>query len=120
MRINTSKPQIVHVRNHQRPRSTFKVTCGSAELSYTESYKYILSNALTINMLTGAASRPFGRIHNMFKKLKNMGIQTYETLYKSYVLPMLNYACGVWGFDNYTKPQILLNRISRFFLGVFP
>ena len=47
-----------------------------------------------------------------------MGIKTYESLYKSYVLPIINYGSAVWGFDEYSKPQTLQNRLSRFFLGV--
>ena len=125
MKINSSKTQIVHVRNHQRPRSSFVFTCGASKLSYTESYKYLgytihefLSNDDNISILTGSASRSAGRIFNMFKKLKNMGIKTYESLYKSYVLPIMNYGSGVWGFGDYSKPQILQNKISRFYLGV--
>ena len=33
-------------------------------------------------------------------------------------MPIMNYSSGVWGYDNYTKPQVLQNRISRFYLGV--
>ena len=125
MQINAKKTQIVHVRNHQRPRSTFKFKCGDAQLSYTESYKYLgyfvhehLNNMQHVKTLTSAASRSFGKIHNMFKSVGDMGIKTYETLYGSYVKPIMNYASGVWGYDNFSKPQILQNRISRFFLGV--
>ena len=48
----------------------------------------------------------------------DMGYQTYDTLCHSYVLPVANYAAGVWGFKNYPAPQVLQNRITRFFLGV--
>ena len=54
----------------------------------------------------------------MFKKVGNMGIKTYETLYNSYVMLIMNYSSGVWGYDNYTKPQVLQNRLFRFCLGV--
>ncbi len=54
----------------------------------------------------------------MFKKLHNMGIRTYETLYTSYVVPIMNYGAGVRGFADQNKPQILQNRIIRYFLGV--
>ena len=47
-----------------------------------------------------------------------MGIQTYETLYESYVDPIMNYASGVWGFRHYDAPRVLQNRIMRFYLGV--
>ena len=31
---------------------------------------------------------------------------------------MANYAAGVWGFKDYPSPQVLQNRMGRFFLGV--
>ena len=125
MSINPNKTQILHVRNHQRPRSSFIFTCGDATLSYTESYKYLgftihefLINDENVSILTRSASRSAGRITSMFRKLKNMGIKTYESLYKSYVLPIMNYGSAVWGFADYAKPQTLQNRLSRFYLGV--
>ena len=47
-----------------------------------------------------------------------MGIKSYETLYESYVDPILNYASAVWGFRDFDAPRTLQNRIMRFFLGV--
>ena len=41
MQINVKKTQIMHVRNHQRPRSDFQFTCGGSPLSYTDTYKYL-------------------------------------------------------------------------------
>ncbi len=68
--------------------------------------------------LTSAAARSYGRIVRLFKKLKNLGFKTYETLYQTYVIPVLNYAAEVWGYPDYNSPQVLQNRVSRFFLGV--
>ena len=41
MSINAKKTQILHVRNHQRPRSQFKFTFSDTELQYTDCYKYL-------------------------------------------------------------------------------
>ncbi len=54
----------------------------------------------------------------MFRKLKNMGIRTYETLCTSYVTPILNYGAGVWGFPELNEPHVLQNRMIRYYLGV--
>ena len=78
--------------------------CGQ-ELEYVSDYKYLgcwinefLSNEKTVEALTSAAGRSFGRIVNIFKSMGDMGYETYHTLYYSYVLPVANYAAGVWGF----------------------
>ena len=68
--------------------------------------------------LASAASRSYGRIVCLFKKLKNMGFKTYSTLYSTYVSPVMNYASEVWGFPSFNAPQVLQNRISRYYLGV--
>ena len=125
MQINAKKSQILHVRNPQRPRSSFQFNCGGAPLAYTEKYKYLgfilhehLINTSNVNALASAASRSFGRIHSIFKSVGNLGIKTYETLYSTYIKSIMNYASGVWGFRHYDSPQVLQNRIMRFYLGV--
>ena len=102
MQINISKTQVMHVRNHQRPRSEFQFHIGEAPISYTDSYKYLgyilhehLIESKHVETLTSAASRSFGRVHSIFKSLGSLGIKTYETLYESYVDPIMNYVSGV-------------------------
>ena len=77
-----------------------------------------MSEKPSVEALTSAASRSYGRIISKFKSIKNMGIKTYETLYESYVLSILNYAARVWGYNEQPAPQTLQNRVQRFFLGV--
>ena len=72
----------------------------------------------TAETLTAAASRSYGRIVNIFRQLRNMGFKSYETLYSSYVTPILNYSSAVCGFGEQSCSQVLVNRIKRFYLGV--
>ncbi len=106
-------------------RSTHPLYCCDQRLEYTNNYKYLgyiinecLSEDKCVEALTSAVSRSFGRIVNMFKSLKNMGIKTYETLFGSYVQPIMNYAAGVWGFGEQTQAQVLQNRVQHYYLGV--
>ena len=116
MAINPAKSQAIHIRNPQRPRCEGKLRCGDDEIEFVDRYKYLgiyihehLSFKPTVEALTSSASRSFGRIVNMFKKLHNMGIRTYETLYNSFVVPIMNYGAGVWGFEEFNDPQVLQN-----------
>ncbi len=116
MSINLKKSQIVHVRNHQKPRCKIELKCGDKGLNYVSDYKYLgytinefLSPTKTVEALTAGASRSFGRVVNIFKKIKNMGIKSYETLFQTYVVPIMNYASGVWGFGDQSQPQLLQN-----------
>ena len=125
MAVNTEKSQVMHVRNHQRPRCDRDLYLDHRELQYVSSYKYLgcwihefLSNDRTVEALTAAAGRSFGRIVNIFKYMGDMGYETYCTLYHSYILLVANYGAAVWGFKDCLAPQVLQNRIMRFFLGV--
>ena len=125
MRPNAAKSQIVHVRNHQRPRCDLDLYIDLREMAYVSDYKYLgcwinefLVHTKTVDALTSAAGRSFGRIVNIFKRMGDMGYETYSTLCDSYVLPVANYAAGVWGFNAYPAPQVLQNRMERFFLGM--
>ncbi len=125
MKINAKKSQIIHVRNPQKPLSKVKLYCCEQELKYVSNYKYLgyifnehLAHRETVKTLTLAANRAFGRVVTIFKKLGNLGYRTYLTLFNTYILPILNYASGVWGYAEQAEPQILQNRICRFYLGV--
>ena len=122
MHIDQKKSQIMHIRNYQKPCSNTQFTCCNKSLTYAQKYTYLgyilhehLPEKHNTDALTTAASRSFSRIVHSFKKLKNMGIRTYETLYESYVLSIAIYCSGVWGFADETAAQVLQNRIQRFF-----
>ena len=93
MAVNIRKTQVVHVRNHQRPRCSDPIFLDFRELGYVKEYKYlgcwvdkILNNEKTVEALTAAAGRSYGRIVNILKHMGDMGYETYGTLYHSYVL----------------------------------
>lgn len=54
------------------------------------------------------------KIHNY----KGVGLNTYEKLFHSYVVPVLDYCSGVWGFKTYHSIEIVQNRAIRYFLGL--
>ena len=125
MQTNMEKSQVVHVRNHQRPRCDKDLILDLQEMAYVSEYKYLgcwidefLNNERTVTALTAAAGRSFGRIVNIFKHMGDMGYHSYGALYDAYVLPVANYGAAVWGYKDYSSPQVLQNRIQRFFLGV--
>ena len=114
MRINAKKSEIVHVSNYQKACCTKDLYCCNRKLAYAANYKYLgyiinetLAEKTVMEALTASATRAFGKVVNIFKKLTNMGINSYETLYSTYIVPIMNYAARVWGFAEYDKPQTL-------------
>ncbi len=125
MKVNIAKSQTVHCRNPQRPRCDVPLVLSGEPMEYVENYKYLgcwinefVSNDKTVTALTAAASRSYGRIVNIFKKMSDMGCNTYCSLYQSYVVPIATYGAAVWGYNDFQAPKVLQNRINRFYLGV--
>ena len=68
----------------------------------------------TVEPLTLAAGRSYRRIVGLFKQVENMRYGTFCTLYETYILPVVNYAAGVWGFKSFPAPQVLQYRVNRY------
>ena len=107
MAINAEKSQVIHVRNHQKPRCQHKLFCSGQDLMYIHTYKYLgyyvhehSKDIKTIEVLPNSAKRAFGSVINIFKKLGNMGYKTYDTLANSNILQIANYGEGVWALKN--------------------
>ena len=65
-------------------------------------------------VLIESAGRAFSMlVSNLYKKV-NVTWSTYSKMYKSKLVPFMDYCSSVWGF----KPDTIHNRIIKFFLGV--
>ena len=53
-----------------------------------------------------------------YKQYKYMGFDTYDKIYKSTVVPIMDYGSEVWGINKYSKDEIVQNQAARSFLGV--
>ncbi len=125
MKANIKKSQVIHHRNHQRRRCIYPVRLMNQDMEYVADYKYLGcwinefgNNNCTVEALTSATSRSYGRIIGIFRQLGDMGYGSFMTLYNTYILPIANYAAAVWGFRDYPAPRVLQNKISHFYLGV--
>ena len=124
MSINSKKSQILHIRNHQKSRSSQDLFFCGQKLEYVDTYKYLgyhmhehLSHSKTVEILTSSAKRAFGWVVNILKRLGNMGYKTYETLIHSNVFSIANYGAGLWGFKEHHANRVLQNTIERYYLG---
>ena len=93
-------------------------------MCYVENYKYLGcwvnehgSHDKTVQALTAAAGRSYGRIVGLFKTLGDLGYKSFVKLYSSCVLPVANYGAAVWGWKDYPAPRVLQHKISSFYLG---
>ncbi len=88
---NIKKSQVVHHRIPQRKRCTLPLMLDNKVMDYVENYKYLGcwinehgNNTKTVEALTSAAGRSYGRIVGLIKQIGNMGYHTFCMLYETY------------------------------------
>jgi hypothetical protein len=110
--INADKSKCMHCRKGRAQRSVFEFKIGSSTLEIVEKYKclgvifneknYFYLNSESLGKAAGRALG--GKIHS----LKDFGFKSYEKLYLSCVVPILDYCSSVWGFKKYQATDNVL------------
>ena len=125
MAVNEEKTQIVHFRPTRKERSNFTFKFNEHSLELVGQYKYLgvilnehMDFTVTASSLSNAASRALGLLRFKLKSLKDCRYNTFTKLYSSYICPILDYSAGVWGFKQFSAPEVIQNRSIRYFLGV--
>jgi len=125
MLLNTEKTQIVHFRPVRKIRTSFVFKFGHNSLKTVDKYKYLgvyldefLNYSITANLLAESGGRALGCVKNILNSFKECGYNTFTHLFNNNILPILNYAAGVWGFKRYDKLDNTQRKAMRFFLGV--
>ncbi len=108
LKVNTEKTNIAHFGRKRKQRTTFKFKFGNNSLNIVDIYKYLgvvlqenLDFKITEEVLAGAASRALGATISKFKCLKNIGFNTFNKMYQTNVLTIVDYSSSVWGYANY-------------------
>ena len=125
MQLNYTKSNIVHFRTNRRPRTTFSFKCGNNDLLTLNNYKYLgvlldehLNFAKGVEELCHSAGRALGSVIGKFKRLRNVGFNTYTNLYNACVRPIIEYSSAIWKDKRYTECNKIFNRAIRYLLGL--
>lgn len=123
--INTTKSKAVHFRQSRQPRSNYQFRVGDNIIETVETYKYLgvifhekLDYSYTAKALASGAGRALGSIISKVHSLKDFGFKTYEKLYESCVIPIMDYGASVWGFKPQSEIDSVQHRAIRYYLGV--
>jgi hypothetical protein len=102
LQINRTKTKIMHSRNASVHQSPHIFCCGTHNLDYTNSYKYLglwLDEHLTMDKavkeLSKSASRALGALFGKFIYAGRMTWKIYNKLHTSMVEPILFYGSGI-------------------------
>ena len=126
IKVNISKSKTIHFRNKNQQCGEFRHQFGGELLEQVKSYKYLgvtldeylmLDNA--VEQLAAAGSRALGYVIGKTKNNIDLGFHSFETLFRSCVAPILDYASGAWsvGHDCVKIKQVQLRAI-RYYCGL--
>ena len=73
---------------------------------------------IAAEVLGKSGGRALGEMISKIHNYKDVGFNTYEKLFHSCVVPILDYCSGVWGFKTYHSIEIVQNCALRYFLGL--
>ena len=125
MKINMSKTKVMHFRKRNNPRSEFELKLGDHLLHYVDKYKYlgvIIDEFLTfdehIQVMANSGKRALGGIIAKYKKLENMGYDTYTKCFGTSMLPIINYGSEIIGYIKNNKTEVVQMKAMKSFLGV--
>ncbi len=111
----------------ERKKTNFNFKIDGVSLDIVKKHKYLgnifnehLDFKVISTILTGAAGRALGSVISKFKALKNTAYNTCFKMYHSYVVPIMDYGSGVWGYDNSEAGDKVQFRAIRYYLGIHP
>jgi hypothetical protein len=123
--INTEKTKCIYFRKGRSARTDFQFRVGENVLEFIDSYKYLgvtfrSNHDFTMNaqLLAKSAGLALGKIIAKMREMKDFGCKTFEKLYKSCVVPKMDYCSGVWGFKKYQSLDNVQHRAIRHYMGV--
>ena len=116
MKLNYNKSNVMHFRISRRSRTTVPFNFGTTALTTVSTYKYL--GVLLDEELCHSAGRALGTIIGKIKTLRNVGYNTYTTLYNACVRPILEYSSAIWKNKRYTECNKIFNRAIRYFWGL--
>ena len=123
--INTNKSKCVHFRKSKCKQTDYNFMIGRNKLEVVDQYKYLGviftfngNFTTTAEALSKGAGRALGKIISNIHSFKEIEIKSFEKLFYSCVVPILDYTSGVWGNRKFQAIENIQNRSIRYFLGV--
>ena len=130
MQVNITKTKTMHVRKPRVPGTTYNFVYNGSPLESVENYRYLgywlncnLEVKTMVENTTKASERALGGIIGKIKKNGDVGFLTFDTLYKTCVVPVMDYCSGIWGLHKKDQRKMhsldkVQERALRFYIGL--
>jgi hypothetical protein len=123
--INTDKSKCIHFRPGRRQQTSYEFRIGQNIIELVDSYKYLGVTfsykgdfSLNAEILAKSAGRALGKVISKIRSIKEFGSRTFEKLYESCIVPIMDYCSGVWGYKTFQSIENIQHRAIRHYLGV--
>ncbi|CAG2197290.1 unnamed protein product [Mytilus edulis] len=125
LHVNIDKTKIMHIRKASATRCDSEFMLGNTRIDFANKYRYLglmisedMDYAVSVKELSTAASRALGSLTSKYIHMGNMDFATYTKIFENTVIPVMDYASGVWGSKRFDVLERLQYRAIRTFLGV--
>ena len=128
--VNMDKTKVMHVRKKSVRETQYDFVYKGQKLDKVGVYCYMgfsvdsdLCMTEGCDSLTKSGERALGALISKVKTINDVGYKTFEKLYKTCVIPVLDYCGGILGINpeaqwKFEKMDIVNERAQRFYLGV--
>ena len=114
----------MHIQKRQTRRTDDAFHFDDDLLRVADSYRYLGLNinefvnfSYCASILHDAGSRALGALVSKHYTSKGFDYKVFEKLYKSIVVPVIDYSADVWGYKTFDSHEGLHHKAVRTFLG---
>ena len=107
MNVNLDKTKVVQFRRATCEVTKFKFMFNFEALEIVPSYRYLgmdinehLDFSRSVSLLADAAGRALGSLVTKHRSVQGLPYETFTKVYKSTVVPVMDYPSGIWGAKN--------------------
>lgn len=125
MKINTDKTKVVHFRPKRSSVTIAKFYCGGNKLETVSSYKYLgvtfndyMDFKITADGIAKGSSRAASKLIAVYYASGGLSWNVYSHIYSNLVVPAMDYASAIWGFQRHGCCDTVQRRVIRCFMGV--
>ena len=122
---NVAKSNVVHFRPTHVNRCNRVFQIYGQPLSYVTSYKYLglffdehLNYIEGTDTLANSGHRALSMVINKVCIARDVTLNVYNTMFDSYVRPILMYFSALWGHDEYDSIENVQFRAIQYYLGL--
>jgi hypothetical protein len=123
--INAVKSKVIHFRNKNKLQTQHTFKLNNETIEQISKYKYLglilhenLNFSVTCDVLAKASGRALGSVTSKMKLIENLGYNTYNQLFTSGVVSVMDYGAEIWGYKDHNSAKKVTQNAIRTFLGV--